>query len=137
MRGMLQRIGTAMAKDALAAAVVEVEDYIANQAGKHTKSGALVQSIFKTKMPDGSWVIEHDLKRAKHALFVHWGTKAHLIKPKNKKTLRWVGGGVFHFAKVVHHPGNKPDKWMERAASIAPITFERFVSAKLRELQAS
>lgn len=137
VRGMLARIGTRMSADALAGAAVELEDYIANESGKHTKSGALVQSVFKKRLPDGGWEIGHDLRRAPHAVFVHWGTKAHLIKPKDKKSLRWAGGGKFSFAKIVHHPGNKPDKWIERAASLAPMTFERHVSAKLRELQQS
>jgi len=28
-----------------------------------------------------------------------------VIKPKNKKALRWAGSGAFSFAKKVHHPG--------------------------------
>lgn len=162
VRGMLARIGARMSADALAGAAVEIEDYIANESGKHTKSGALVQSVFKKRLPSGGWEIGHDLRRAPHAVFVHWGTKAHLIKPidggvyksfkdadgktvkkgiakggRGRTMLRWAGGGKFSFAKIVHHPGNKPDKWIERAASLAPMTFERHVSAKLRELQQS
>ena len=32
---------------------------------------------------------------------------------------------VFHFAKMVHHPGNKPDKWMDRAAAKATDIFRQ------------
>jgi len=122
VRAMLQRIGPALSNQALAETAVKVEDYIRHEAGRHEKTGALNSSIFKQRNGD-SWIIGHDLQRAPHAKFVIFGTRPHLIKPKNKKSLRWASGGAFHFAKVVHHPGNRPDKWLDRAAALAPQIF--------------
>jgi hypothetical protein len=134
VRAMLQRIGTESSTQALAQTVVQVEDYVRAEAGKHQKTGALNSSIFKHRNADGSWDVGHDLKRAPHALFVVWGTKPHLIRPKNKKMLRWASGGAFHFAKVVHHPGNKPDNWVARAATLAPQMFEQHVRQHIAKL---
>lgn len=134
VRAALLRIGTQAAKQALAATAVEVERYIEQQAGHHHKTGALVGSIYKTRTPEG-WEIGHDPQRAPHAVFVHWGTRAHVIQPKNKKTLRWAGGGMFHFAKKINHPGNKADPWMERAAELAPGLFQQHVAAQLARIQ--
>lgn len=133
VRAKLQQVGAALTKQALAETVVEVEEYIRQQASVHHKTGALVRSIFKAKSQDG-WIVGHDLQHAPHALFVHWGTKPHVIRPKNKKVLRWAAGGKFFFAKKVNHPGNAPDKWLERAAALAPQVFAKHVEAKLRAL---
>lgn len=133
VRAMLQRLGPALSNQALAETAVKVEDYIRAEAGKHLKTGALNSSIFKRRTTDG-WEVGHDLQRAPHAVFVMFGTKAHLIKPKRKKILRWAGGGAFHFAKVVHHPGNKADDWLKRAAAIAPQIFASAVQAHINQL---
>lgn len=131
MRAKLQRVGDVLTDQALATTAVEVEDYIEREAAKHNKTGALVRSIYKTPIPGGGWEIGHDLQHAPHALFVHWGTRPHIIKPKNKKALRWAAGGAFAFAAKVKHPGNAPDKWMERAAAIAPKLFQQHVETIL------
>lgn len=45
---------------------------------------------------------------APHAAFVIFPTKAHVIRPKRAKLLRWVdAGGEVRFARQVHHPGTK------------------------------
>lgn len=116
---------------ALAATAEDVEVFVEDQAGKHNKRGRLVSSITKTRQPDG-WFVSHDPRVAPHALFVHWGTKAHKIKPKNKKVLRWPGPGGFNFAKGVDHPGYKGDAWMVRAAALAPRMFEQHIAARLK-----
>lgn len=41
----------------------------------------------------------------KYAIFVEKGTKAHIIKAKNKKFLYWQGAS--HPVKQVNHPGSK------------------------------
>ena len=72
VRAELQRIGGLSTK-AVAATAVQVEDYIEAEAGKHTKTGAIVQSIFKRSLPGGGWELGHDLQRAPQALWVHLG----------------------------------------------------------------
>lgn len=80
VRAELLRIGS-LPHLALARTAEDVEDFAAAEAAKHNKRGDLVASIFKRPIP-GGWEIGHDLQRAPHALFVHWGTKPHVIRPK-------------------------------------------------------
>lgn len=42
----------------------------------------------------------------------HEGTKAHTIRPKTAKTLRFNSHGKIVYAKVVHHPGTRPNKYL-------------------------
>lgn len=117
-------LGEASIRRAIAAAAEDLEQYITEQAATHNKRGALVRSIDKLQSPDGlAWDIFHDPQAAPHALFVHWGTKPHIIRPRNKKSLRWPAGDNFAFAKEVHHPGTRSDTWMIRAADLAPRMF--------------
>jgi hypothetical protein len=65
---------------------------------------------------------------ASYALYVHEGTKAHDIRPKNRKALafpaagsstlggRVRSGGRVRFAKRVRHPGTKANPFMLRGA---------------------
>lgn len=99
-----------------------------SEADTHTQTGALVQSL--SLKPEGAdvWIVGHDRARAPHALFVHWGTRPHDIRPKERKALRWVSGNGFLFAKIVHHPGYKGDPYLETAADAAVRDFPRIVN---------
>ena len=46
----------------------------------------------------------------KYAVMVEKGTKAHIIKPKNKKALYWKGSK--HPVKKVSHPGSKAKPYL-------------------------
>lgn len=128
-RAELQRIGALPAKT-LAVVADEVETFVEGEAAKHSKTGAIVSSIYLRR--DGSdFTVGHDGQRAPEALFLHWGSRAHVIRPKNKKVLRWAGNGLFHFAKKVNHPGYRGDPWMVRAATMAPRLFEQHLQAML------
>lgn len=129
VRRELQRIAS-LPRLALDRTAVDIEDYVEAEAGKHNRHGRLVGSIYKRRVGDG-WEIGHDPRVAPHAVFVHWGTRPHDIRPKHKKALRWPGGGAFAFAKRVHHPGYRGDAWMVRAARQAPRIFEQHVRALL------
>ena len=48
-----------------------------------------------------------------YALYVHEGTKSHLIKPKEKKGLFWKGAK--HPVKWVRHPWTKANSFFTRA----------------------
>lgn len=134
----LEQIGDRLAKRALAETAEEIEENVGEWAGRHTKpggTGALFRSIVARPVGDGSmWEIGHDLQAAPHALFVHWGTRPHKIKPKNKKMLRFPVGGKFAFAREVNHPGYKGDPWLADQAAEAPKIFERRVNALLATL---
>jgi hypothetical protein len=138
VRRKLEQIGDKLAKRALAETAEEIEENVGEWAGRHTKpggTGALFRSIVARPVGDGSqWEIGHDLQVAPHALFVHWGTKPHKIKPKNKKMLRFPVGGKFAFAREVNHPGYRGDPWLAEQAAAAPKIFERRVNALLATL---
>lgn len=125
----------AITKDqALRKTAVDVEAYVTREADKHTKTGALIDSVYSKRINQDSYEIGHDLQRARHALFVHWGSRPHVIKPKNKKRLRWPASGGFIFAKEVHHPGYKGDPWLKRAADLAPRIFAQHVNQLLQKV---
>lgn len=46
-------------------------------------------------------------------LYVTGGTRAHVIAPRDKKALFWPGAR--HPVREVHHPGTKPNPFMQRA----------------------
>ncbi|MEV6565863.1 hypothetical protein [Streptomyces kronopolitis] len=48
-------------------------------------------------------------------LFVLYGTRPHVIRPRRAKALRFDSGGRTVFAAVVHHPGTKPNDFLGRA----------------------
>lgn len=45
------------------------------------------------------------------AAFNEFGTRAHIIRAKNRKALRWQQGGQTRFAKSVRHPGTRARPW--------------------------
>lgn len=135
VRAMLARISDQLAQRALAQTVVEAEDNIDREASKHSKTGAMVQAIYKLRIRPLAWELGHNRQQAPHALFVHWGTKPHRIEPKNKSLLRFVGSnGRWVSSKGVNHPGYKGDLWLVRAARQAPRDFEQHVSRILQDL---
>lgn len=79
---------------------------------------------------------------ASYALFVHEGTRAHDIRPRKAKALRFPAdsgsatlsgrvrrGGKVRFAKRVRHPGTKANPFMLRGArkAIEATGFAKFV----------
>ena len=119
------------AEPALRRAGDEIFERIFRAADQHTKTGALARSI-KNSFKGGEYRIWHDTQHAPHAAFVHWGSKPHVIKPKNKKALRWPGRGGFVFAKFVRHPGYKGDPYFVAEAAPDEVlkTFIRFFTAR-------
>lgn len=107
-------------------------DSMQQGAGRHSKTGALFRSLYNRSIPHGREV-GHDPRLAPHALFVNFGTRPHKIYPKDKKALRWAGGGAFHFAKFVNHPGYRGDNYMQRAADAAIVQFTAIVTAAIKE----
>lgn len=95
----------------------------------HRKTGVTGRSIHVGSVTDHSVTTE----AAAAARWLEFGTKAHLIKPKHGKMLRWAanasdrrltgtpkaGTSDFIFARVVHHPGTKPYPFMLPGARIA------------------
>src|SRR5258706_247497 len=72
------------------------------------RTGFLVQS-FRAEVTTGMlrW-----FPTASYAPHVQFGTKPHVILPKNKKALYWPGAA--HPVRKVNHPGSKGYAFMER-----------------------
>ena len=77
---------------------------------KSVVTGHLRRSI-ATKMGDLEATIH--TSNVKYAVIVEKGSKAHVIRPKNKKALYWKGAS--RPVKMVNHPGTKPKPYLEPA----------------------
>ncbi len=53
------------------------------------------------------------------ALYVVHGTRPHIIRPVRAQALRFTIGGRVVFAKVVMHPGTKPNDFLRQALRAA------------------
>jgi phosphatidylserine/phosphatidylglycerophosphate/cardiolipin synthase-like enzyme len=117
---------------ALAKTGDELFDLLYAAADKHTKTGGMIRSLNST-LKGNTYTIEHSLQKAPHAAFVHWGTRPHVIKPRNKKALRFPVGGAFAFARQVNHPGYKGDPYFVTIATPERVhsLFAAFLTAEL------
>ena len=108
-------------------------NYAQDQADTHTKTGALARSTYIRSIR-GGYAIGHDERMAPHAKFVHWGTKPHLIKHKDKQALRWAKGGKFFFSKSVNHPGYKGHPWLEDTLRQLPPRLDKAMQQEMNRL---
>jgi hypothetical protein len=57
---------------------------------------------------------------ASYAIYVAKGTRPHTIRPVNGSVLAFEGsGGKMVFTRLIHHPGTKPNPFMQRAVEDA------------------
>ena len=110
----------------------ELLTHAQTEADTHTKTGALVRSIRMQKQGEG-YRIQADPTVAPHALFVHWGTRPHEIKPRRKRALRWPSGNRFVFAQRVNHPGYAGDPFLETARARVSADFNRIAREAFAE----
>lgn len=93
------------------------------------KTSALGRSIHPGASGPDFAIIE---ATAPYAAYVELGTRPHVIRPRNKRLLSWTEGkrlsgrprtgaaaGARFFARVVHHPGTKPQPYLVPAAKWA------------------
>lgn len=80
------------------------------QVGK--KTGQLSTSIGCTLSADQQGVIATIGSDNPIALLHHEGTKPHIILPRIQKTLRFAHHGKIVYAKIVHHPGTNPNRYL-------------------------
>ena len=76
-----------------------------------------------------------------YALFVEFGSRPHIIRPKNAKALHWKASGTGPkggklqndvFAKIVQHPGTQPNPFIRntfyhKLPAIVKINAERYI----------
>ncbi|OMB79285.1 hypothetical protein A5743_14390 [Mycolicibacterium conceptionense] len=53
--------------------------------------------------------------KADYALYVHEGTRPHVIRPKRAQALRFQIGGRTVFARLVRHPGTRARPFLRNA----------------------
>lgn len=76
------------------------------------KTGKLRKSINYTINKRSTGLVATIGSNNKIAFWHHEGTKPHIITPKSAKTLRFNSRGKIVYAKVVRHPGTKPNKYL-------------------------
>lgn len=127
-------------KRAVAKLADEIYQNAFNRADAHTQTGVLLSALYNRKKSDLRYEVGIDNKRASYGVFVHNGTKPHIIKPtqrgvsKNRKFLRWVAGSEFVFAKKVKHPGYKGDPFFELAIKQEVPKFERWLEREIKRV---
>ncbi len=77
------------------------------------RTGRLLQSF----IPEFGRLQSRWSPTVKYAIFVHEGTKPHVILPVNKKALYWQGAA--HPVRKVNHPGTQPRPFMRDIAERA------------------
>lgn len=97
--------------------------------GKYFKrKGELLQQLAKQQVGKKSRALEYSIRNTMFygatgfivrvgssnpiARLHHDGTKPHTILPKSAKTLRFNSHGKIVYAKVVHHPGTRPNRYL-------------------------
>ena len=75
---------------------------------------------------------------APYGPIVHEGSKPHIIKPKpGHKMLKWPTPNGFVWAKLVRHPGTKPDQFIYEAGEAnkdaVQALFEKYTLRALKE----
>lgn len=91
------------------------------------RTGNLRDHIVKrvVQFPQGPGVVV-GIENVQYAIWVHEGSVEHDIYPRNASVLAWPGtprsgNGNMIFAKHVHHPGNKPNRFLVRALRVAGL----------------
>lgn len=79
------------------------------------RTGYLAQSIVK----DVNGLQATVKPLAPYAPFVINGTLPHEIRPVRASVLRFEAGGQVVFSALVHHPGTKPNPFLQKAAAQA------------------
>lgn len=128
-------------QQAVKASTILVRDSAQEQHRYATNTGNLEKATDYRITDSGmQGVVFLDSNVAKYAPFVHEGTAAHLIRPKNKTILRFVprGGNGFIFARKVFHPGTKADPFLYDALrrNIENITdiFARYTDSAVEDV---
>lgn len=79
------------------------------QVGK--KSGDLERSIRYEITIEGGQLVATVKSDNRIALLHHEGSPPHIIVPVKAKTLRFYSRGRIVYAKLVHHPGTRPNRY--------------------------
>ena len=83
------------------------------------KTGNLRDAIKTKRFGDMHYMLYVDKDKADYGIYMELGTRAHIIRARRAKVLRWYVGGKPVFAKQVRHPGTKPYLFVKRGVKSA------------------
>nr|DAQ59099.1 MAG TPA: Minor capsid protein [Caudoviricetes sp.] len=127
-------------RQAIRASAREVQEEAQRTHRFTSRSGQLERAIDVRMIGDKTAEVYIDNNLAPYGPFVHEGTRAHYIFPKEKKSLRWVpaGGNGFVFAKRVFHRGTQPDQFLyealDNSREAVRDIFSKAVNVSLNEI---
>lgn len=100
-------------KNAMERSVSKLHNYVATHHRFISRTGTLERAV-QSEVTDGGFrgVVSLNEGVAGYGPCVHEGSRAHVIRPRNKRVLRWPGKGGFVFSKISHHPGYKGDPFL-------------------------
>lgn len=92
--------------------MVEVKQDIINDHHWTDRTGRLTASHHVIQVGDFNMRLVNE---AEYAKFLRYGTKDHMIRPKNAKALRWSQGGKTFFSKGHMVSGITGEDWLGKA----------------------
>lgn len=100
-------------KNAMERSVSKLHNYATTHHRFISRTGTLERAV-QSEVTDGGFrgVVSLNEGVAGYGPCVHEGSRAHVIRPRNKRVLRWPGKGGFVFSKISHHPGYKGDPFL-------------------------
>lgn len=75
--------------------------------------------------------------RKPHAAAIDKGARAHVIRARSAKALRFMGRGGVVFRKSVNHPGNRAYHFLSRATTAAGRSFATQLNARMQTIARS
>ena len=116
-------------------------------AARHTKTGGtgrLYASLDNKPIQGGGRRVAHDLSQTQtlwyrggglwsYSVFVNFGSRPHVIEPRNKKALRWATPDGFAFSGGHEHPGYKGDNYRDKAIDESIDALKDIVRRTLRD----
>lgn len=115
------------ASEALAVSLRDVQERARAEHRFTTRTGLAERSIRTAEARKGQTLSGTVYTALDYGVYLHEGTKPHVIEPRRKKALRWTDGGRFVFARRVKHPGTKADPYIYDALDAEePVIVSRF-----------
>jgi hypothetical protein len=109
--------------------------YNATEREMPEKTGQAKQglTVVTEPIPNGVRIVA-EVRNVPYIRFVVEGTRAHEIRPRFKKVLRFTAGGRVVFAMRVRHPGTKANDFFERGSQRARLPVRRVYQATNRRI---
>lgn len=118
-----------MVRKQLKIAAESIKDRASLEHRYKRRNGQLEREGIVTHVKDNVAIVSLN-PRVPYGIYVHEGTKPHIILPRQKKLLRWTDGGRWFSKYKVNHPGTKPDPFLYDAATKeTPLIQSRFKNA--------